>query len=324
MSEITVEIEKITLENAPSIYKTGGLKPYFEHIKAQVANEVPDLSTVAGQKRVASLANQVSRSKTAVEKVGRDYLRELKALPKLIEAELKSFVDQCDALRYEVRRPLTEMEQREAARLAKHSEMIKSYDGRASALIDADGSTADVELLVKQFDSEPLTDEYCQEFLSNYIEAKANAIAKLRAYYKAKRKQDEMEAELEMLRKQQAEAEAKAKQQAAIDAAIAEQKAIEEQRLAKVMAEAELAKQKAAEAIKAAEAAAEMERIRLQAAKDLEQAELERAAANKNHRAKVNREIVALLTAAGIDGDVAKKVITMAAKGEAGRLTVQY
>ena len=118
MTKITVEIENISIEHAPAIYKAGGLKPYFEHIKSQVAGEVPDLSTADGRKRIASLAAQVSRSKTAVDKVGRDYLRELKALPKTIEAELKEFVTKCDELRDKVRQPLTDFE-------AKESQSIK-------------------------------------------------------------------------------------------------------------------------------------------------------------------------------------------------------
>lgn len=321
---IVIEIEKITLDNAPAIYKTGGLAPYFEHIKSQVINEVPDLSTVAGQKRIASLAAQVSRSKTAVEKIGRDYLRDLKAMPKLIEAELKAFVENCDKLRDEVRAPLTEMEKREAERMAHHRNWIESYSRRADSLINAEASTGDVENLVKMFDAELMNDEVCEEFITQYFDAKANAIAKLRAYYAGKKKQEAMEAELAELRKNKLEAEQKAREQAAVDAAIADQKKREDDRVAKALADAEIEKRKAIEAQRNAEIAAENERLRIKAEQDAEQAELEKKAASKAHRAKVNREIVAMLTAAGIDGDVAKKVVTLAAVGEAGRLYVAY
>ena len=321
---VSIEIEKITLENAPAIYKTGGLAPYFDHIKSQVAGEVADLSTVAGQKRIASLAAQVSRSKTAVEKIGRDYLRELKAMPKLIEAELKTFVENCDKLRDEVRAPLTEMEKREAERLARHNSMIKSYAAKADAAINADASTSEVELLVKELKSDGLVDEHCEEFLSQYIEAKDSAIAKLRAYYAGKKKQEAMEAELAELRKNKLEAEQKAREQAAVDAAIAEQKRKDDDRVAKALADAEIEKRKAIEAQRNAEIAAENERIRIKAEQDAEQAELEKKAANKAYRAKVNREIVSLLTAAGLTEDSAKAVVTMAAKGELGKLVVAY
>lgn len=50
-------------------------------------------------------------SKTAIEKPGREYLKRLKEAVRPIEAEIKRFVDACDALRDETRRPLTEWEE---------------------------------------------------------------------------------------------------------------------------------------------------------------------------------------------------------------------
>lgn len=67
---------------------------------------------------VKALAAMVSSSKTAIEKPGRDYLRQIKDLPRQVEAELRCFVDKMDALRDEVRKPVTDMEQRERARVA--------------------------------------------------------------------------------------------------------------------------------------------------------------------------------------------------------------
>lgn len=122
MSELTV-IE-IKPEQAPVLYVPNGLDSFLDQIRKSV-NEVPDLSTAKGRARIASLAAQVSRSKTAIEKPGRDYLKRLKELPKEVEAELRRFVTECDAIRDETRRPLTEWEaeqerikQEEEARIA--------------------------------------------------------------------------------------------------------------------------------------------------------------------------------------------------------------
>jgi hypothetical protein len=57
------------------------LEGFLKKIRNSV-NEVPDVSTAKGRARIASLAAQVSRSKTAIEKPGRDYLKRLKELPK--------------------------------------------------------------------------------------------------------------------------------------------------------------------------------------------------------------------------------------------------
>ncbi|MFM1466904.1 hypothetical protein WFQ12_03340 [Yersinia enterocolitica] len=96
-------------ESYPTLYVTNGLDSYLDQIRQEVS-EVPDLSTTKGRERIKSLAASVSRSKTAIEKPGRDYLKKLKEAVKPAEAEIKRFVDACDALRDETRRPLTEWE----------------------------------------------------------------------------------------------------------------------------------------------------------------------------------------------------------------------
>lgn len=125
MSEVTdLTVIEIKPEQAPALYVAGGLDAYLEQIR-QAVNEVPDLSTKKGRDRVASLAAQVSRSKTAIEKPGREYLKRLKEAVRPAEAEIKRFVDACDELRDATRRPLTEWEaeqeriKAEEARLAE-------------------------------------------------------------------------------------------------------------------------------------------------------------------------------------------------------------
>lgn len=110
MSETTdLTVIEIKPEQAPALYIPNGLDAYIEHIKASVS-EAPDLSTKKGRDRVASLAASVSRSKTAIEKPGREYLKRLKEAVKPAEQEIKRFVDACDALRDATRQPLTEWE----------------------------------------------------------------------------------------------------------------------------------------------------------------------------------------------------------------------
>lgn len=122
MSELA--IIEIVPDMAPSIYVENGLEKFLEQIRESV-KEVPDLSTAKGRARIASLAAQVSRSKTAVEKPGRDYLRHLKEAVKPAEAELRRFVSACDEMRDEVRRPLTE-------RLAEEKRIADEATARAA------------------------------------------------------------------------------------------------------------------------------------------------------------------------------------------------
>ena len=151
MSEVTdLTVIEIKPEQAPVLYVAGGLDAYLEQIR-QAVNEVPDLSTKKGRDRVASLAAQVSRSKTAIEKPGREYLKRLKEAVRPAEAEIKRFVDACDELRDATRRPLTEWEaeqeriKAEEAMNALHAEalmMNEEFDRQLAARIEADHEMA--------------------------------------------------------------------------------------------------------------------------------------------------------------------------------------
>ncbi|HFN7635349.1 TPA: hypothetical protein ACHGZC_005155, partial [Escherichia coli] len=107
----------------------------------------------------ASLAAQVSRSKTAIEKPGREYLKRLKEAVRPAEAEIKRFVDACDELRDATRRPLTEWEaeqeriKAEEAMNALHAEALEmniKFDQELAAKFEADHEMA--LLMNKDFD----------------------------------------------------------------------------------------------------------------------------------------------------------------------------
>ena len=151
MSEIMdLTVIEIKPEQAPTLYRAGGLDAYLKQIR-QAVNEVPDLTTKKGRDRVASLAAQVSRSKTAIEKPGREYLKRLKEAVRPAEAEIKRFVDACDELRDATRRPLTEWEaeqeriKAEEAMNALHAEALvinEEFDRQRAAQIEADHEMA--------------------------------------------------------------------------------------------------------------------------------------------------------------------------------------
>ncbi|MGM7977576.1 hypothetical protein ACS77E_21315, partial [Yersinia enterocolitica] len=119
-------------ESYPTLYVTNGLDKYLSQIR-QAVNEVPDVTTAKGRARIASLAASASRSKAAIEKPGREYLRHLKEQPKIIEAELRRFVIECDEIRDETRRPLTEWEA-EQERLKLEAEAKKKAEELAAEI----------------------------------------------------------------------------------------------------------------------------------------------------------------------------------------------
>ncbi|ABY99345.1 hypothetical protein HMH05_03205 [Pseudomonas sp. SbB1] len=278
-----IAIEEISEENAPAIYVAGGLKQFIDLVKAEVEGEVPDLTTRKGRERIASLAAKVSKSKTAVEKPGRDYLRRLKEMPKVVEAELREFVTKMDTLRDETRRPLTEWEAAEDSRIDRHNDRLNWL----KTLADDLGELNSLQLkgLIAEAEGMQLGAHW-EEFEAEAANAKDKVLTTLRA---ALLKREQFEAEQAELARLRREAEERAEQdrirlaqEAAVEAE--RQRVAQEQQAAREAAarrEQELLDQAAAQ-----EREAENQRLQLklqaeQAERARIQAEADRVAAEQ-------------------------------------------
>lgn len=330
MSELA--IIEIAPDMAPSIYVENGLEKFLEQIRESV-KEVPDLSTAKGRARIASLAAQVSRSKTAVEKPGRDYLRHLKEAVKPAEAELRRFVSACDEMRDEVRRPLTEWEAKqerikvEEAMNVLHAEALEmniKFDQERAARFEADHEMA---LL--------MNDAFDREEKAKAEELERQRIAheeelKRQAEEKAKREAEEKAAvELAAAQKREADAIA-AKAQAELLAKQAQERAEQEAKEAAEKAEREKQEAIAAEQRKAQEEAdrikreaAAKEAARLAEEKRIADEAAARAA-DVEHRRAINAAAVQALIEQGIPDDWAKACVVAIARGKVPATTINY
>lgn len=325
MSEVTdLTVIEIKPEQAPVLFSPNGLDAFLEQIK-QAVNEVPDLSTDKGRKRIASLAAQVSRSKTAIEKPGREYLKRLKAAVKPAEQEIKRFVDECDALRDATRQPLTEWEaeqERIAAEKAAEEERLRIEVEEKAAL----------EALKKQFDADHeiallLNEKFDRDAAEAKAEAERQRIAheeelKRQAAEQAKREADEAA-------KREIEAAAAREREALLAKELAERERIEsEQRaerekqeaLAKAERERIAAEEKAKcekeEAIQRERAAAEArEQARLAEEKRIKDEESRRAA-NIAHQKKINNAAMTILMSTGLSEAAARECVCAIVKNQ--------
>lgn len=349
-----IPVDEISADKAPAIYGSNILDRYVDAARAEVANEVPDLSSRKGRERVASLAAQVARSKTAVEKPGREYLKRIKELPKAIEAELRDFVQKMDDLRDEVRAPLNEWQAAEDARIDRHQAVIDDLNerGAEAGTYDADylrSSIAAVEAVV--------IGEHLEEFEAEAARAKDKALTALRASLVVREKQEAEQAELAELRRQQAERdaqderdriareaaeratrEAELRAQAERDAAAkreADAKAASERRELELKLEAEASQRRELEAKQRAEQAERDAQAKADAAAAAErqrqadyQAEVERQAkareADLEHKKAVNNAALAAFIAGGMPEDCAKQAITLIAKRLVPNISIQY
>ncbi|MCK7131000.1 hypothetical protein L8O22_18745 [Enterobacter roggenkampii] len=322
MSEVTdLTVIEIKTEQAPVLYVAGGLDAYLEQIR-QAVNEVPDLSTKKGRDRVASLAAQVSRSKTAIEKPGREYLKRLKEAVRPAEAEIKRFVDACDELRDATRRPLTEWEaeqeriKAEEAMNALHAEalvMNEEFDRQRTAQIEADHEMA--LLMNDVFDR----DREEQRRQAEQAQRERDERLKQEAADKAKREAEERhKAELDAAARREAEEKARA------DAAERKRKEYAdraEREKQDAIAEEKRKAQEEADRIKREAEAKEKARLAEEQRKAEEEA---LRAADKEHRRTVNRRVIADLIAQGIPEEFAQKALLAIAGGKVQDAHIKY
>ncbi len=323
MSDIMdLTVIEIKPEQAPTLYRAGGLDAYLEQIR-QAVNEVPDLTTKKGRDRVASLAAQVSRSKTAIEKPGREYLKRLKEAVRPAEVEIKRFVDACDELRDATRKPLTEWEaeqeriKAEEAMNAMHAEalaMNEEFDRLLAARIESDHEMA--LLMNDAFDREQADKaaEAERQRIAHEEEIKrlAAAAAAREVEQRAQREREEA-AHREAVLKAQAE-------QAERDRIAAEQKA-EADKKAAVEAERRKAQEEADRIRREAEQR-EQARLAEEKRKADEQARRE---ADVKHRKAVGVEVVkALMANTSLTRDQAIEVLTAVKDGRIPHTGISY
>lgn len=323
MSEIMdLTVIEIKPEQAPALYRAGGLDAYLEQIR-QAVNEVPDLTTKKGRDRVASLAAQVSRSKTAIEKPGREYLKRLKEAVRPAEAEIKRFVDACDELRDATRKPLTEWEaereriKAEEAMNALHVEalaMNEDFDRQLAARIESDHEMA---LL--------MNDAFDREQADKAAEAERQRIAheeeikRLAAAAAAREVEQRAQREREEAALREAALKAQA-EQAERDRIAAEQKAEADKRAA-VEAERRKAQEEADRICREAE---QREQARL-AEEKRKADEKARREADVKHRKTVGTDIVkALVANTSITRDQAIEVLTAVKDGRIPHTGISY
>ncbi|HHT1409823.1 TPA: hypothetical protein ACTYDK_002585 [Klebsiella michiganensis] len=334
MSEI-MDLVVIEKKNAMAVFTNNDqLDPLIEAIEKEARSLVPDVTTKKGRDAIASMAHKVARSKTYIDNAGKDLVAELKALPKQIDESRRVVRERLDALKDEVRRPLTEWEaeqeriKAEEAMNALHAEalaMNEEFDRQLAARIESDHEMA---LL--------MNDAFDREQAEKKAEAERQRIAreeeiKRQAEEKAKREAAEKaQREIDAAAAREREA-ILAKERAERERIEAQQRAEREQREAAERAERE--KQAAVEAERR-KAQEEADRIRREA-EQREQARLAeekrkadeqaRREADVKHRKAVGTEIVkALLANTSLTRDQAIEVLTAIKDGNIPHTGISY
>lgn len=314
-----------------------GLDPILERIEAEARAQAPDLTTTKGRKAIASLAYKIAQSKTALDDAGKALNEDARRQIGIVDAERKRMRERLDALKDEIRAPLTKWEADEAARIDLHKARLAAIQNAAP---DAETSEA-YRAMIARIEAMPVDDSW-QEFTADAGKAKDATLARLRSGLAVAEVREAQEAELARLR-----AEAAAREEAdrlrrdaeeAERARIAAEKA-EADRLERIEREKQEAADRAAkeaeacakaEADRAAREAAEREAALKRAAEEqaarhaaeLAEAKRREEAAAQTERDRIAREAAAAEVArqkraadeahrAKIRGDIADALRTM-------------
>ncbi|HBR7371710.1 TPA: hypothetical protein L9341_003466 [Klebsiella pneumoniae] len=334
MSEI-MDLVVIEKKNAMAVFTNNDqLDPLIEAIEKEARSLVPDVTTKKGRDAIASMAHKVARSKTYIDNAGKDLVAELKALPKQIDESRRVVRERLDALKDEVRRPLTEWEA-EQARIAAEKAAEEERQ-----CIEAEQKAA-LEALKKQIETDHemallMNDAFDREQAEKKAEAERRRIAReeeiaRQAEEKAKREAAEKaQREIDAAAAREREA-ILAKERAERERIEAQQRAEREQREAAERAERE--KQAAVEAERRM-AQEEADRIRREA-EQREQARLAeekrkadeqaRREADVKHRKAVGVEVVkALVANTSLTRDQAIEVLTAVKDGRIPHTGISY
>lgn len=354
MNDLIV-VEKV---DAIQVFSEKGLDPILDKITKGAKSIVADVSTVKGRKEIASIAYKVAQSKTVLDNAGKDLVSGWKEKAKVVDAERKRMRDYLDALKDEVREPLTKWEEEEKERERKIQARIDEIQ-LAGAERDDDGNYFDSTTLKDKLawlkgvavdesfgDKAPFAAQVKDRtvtLLENIIakreqeEEQAREIARLKAEQQERERLDREE----RLRKEgeeraRREAEEKARQererveQERIDEEKrqqAERQRIEEEKIAAIRAKEEAerrAKEAEERAKREAEEAVEAERARAERQRLAEIEAEKKREQDKKHRAAINNAAASVISSIGVDVEVAKAIVVSIAKGQVPHVSIKY
>ena len=204
----TTQAQLVVIEptSAVALFTEGeGVEAMLADIRKQAASLVPDVTTAKGRKEIASVAYAVAKTKTYLDGLGKDLTAQYKAIPARIDANRKLIRDTLDALKDEVRAPLTQYEEAEAARVeVLQARLARLNELGTSASIEI--AAADLQVMLLEVEQTALDDSW-QEQLPQATVAKELAAKRLGETLAARHKYEAEQAELEELRQKQAEQE---------------------------------------------------------------------------------------------------------------------
>lgn len=145
-SGVGLAVIEIKKETALSVFTAeNGLDPYLVELESRAAIAGADETTIAGQDIIRSTAYSLSKSKKPLENLAATLKMEADALIAKVNNERDRGIDFITDLQKEVRRPLTEYEEREKTRIDVHKARLDVL----MAMIAFDGEPTSADVVAK-------------------------------------------------------------------------------------------------------------------------------------------------------------------------------
>lgn len=351
-TDIAVIVER---DHSVVLFDQEKFDAWYDNLKANAPRDA-DVSTNRGREALRSYSAGVRKQKAAID---RDRLRltsEWRAMTAKVNDAGKQIEGRLDALADEIRKPLTEWEEAEKARVAECRAVIDGI--RAAKVIAEEDTAASVRERGTTVYQTAIDPDRFGDMAGEAEAAKADAIDALKRALARLTQEEADRAELEKLRAERAEAERVAAERAAAAEAerqrVAAEREAEDRRASAEKVEAERiarVEQEAADRAKReAEEAAAAERARIQRehdealaaerarAEEAERKEAERVAEekriadeeakrarNRAHRSQVMGEAKLSIMAAGsVDEDAAVAIVKAIVAGSIPHVSLAF
>ncbi|MBB3453932.1 chemotaxis protein histidine kinase CheA [Rhizobium sp. BK313] len=354
--EAVADVVSLVSENPGSVLTDDNLYDRFlDHLRKDIAAFVPDLSTATSRKKITSEAFRITRFKTAIDEAGKKLNEDARKSINAIDAKRRTVKADLEELAEDARRPLTQWEKQEQARIDYCLSIIKHIEDCGNGFIG--GEPQPYGILFRELEEKIVINSELGEFEEQARVAHRIATDKLKAAFEAHQKAEADRAELEKLRAEKAErdrieatraeqermaaesAERDRREKERQEREAVEQKAREERaaQAAREQAEREAkaaierAEREAAAAVEKANAEAKavrdeaerQERERMATAKR-EQEEREARERDRDHRGRLMGEAKTALMAQGAGEATAKKIVLAIIAGEIPNIKMEF
>lgn len=340
-------IASIASMGASELYQEGVVDIFLDVIKKQALSEVPiKVDTKADRQHIISMAAKIAKTKVHIDSLGKELVSDWKRKSKLIDTDRKRYREGLDALRDQVRQPVTDWEKAEEQRIYNIKTAIQNDVGdyyRLPALqvrFNFTLTSKHLRDILSQVRDSVIDSQYA-EFEKEAHQEKATTITELISEIAKAAESEEQEALIaKELKESQEKAQKEREEKIANEAILQEQARMESERQAEA-----LKLRQAQETIKRAADLLEYEKARLQEDKKEqeeknriflaeqdkqryveaeERREIKARELDVEHRNKFNNGAYAAFIEGGLEPSVAKLAVDLIIKKLIPNVTLNY